>query len=241
MTNTLCDRLKELAEVAAEVAELGIFIAYTIAWNECDSCTVAAEPFNDVLSELLRTASLKYSVDTLKDNEIVRAYRDFYWRLGIDPTKVRPSNEALVRRLLKGFFPRLNLVVDAGNIASAETLIPIGLYDLRYLALPLKLRLSEGGEIFKPIGSEPEALREGIPILVDSRNVVIHLYPHRDCVDSMIREDTREVFILGAGVPEVPARLVIRAVERTAELLSRVGWRWCGKSIVKPHKLAETT
>lgn len=110
---------------------------------------------------------------------------------------------------------------------------------MRYLALPLKLRFSEGGEIFKPIGSEPEVLRDGIPILVDSRGLVVHLYPHRDCVDSMIREDTREVLILSAGVPGVPVRLVVRATERTAELLGRVGWRWCNKSIIKPLKLAE--
>jgi DNA/RNA-binding domain of Phe-tRNA-synthetase-like protein len=237
----LCEELEELIEVVTEVAELGIFVAYTVAWCECDSHAVAADPFSDVLSELLKTASLKYSINTLKDNNVVRAYRHFYWRLGLDPTKIRPSSEALLRRLLKGFFPRLNLVVDAGNIASAETLVPIGLYDLRYLVPPLKLRFSEGGEIFKPIGDELEVLRRGIPILVDSRSVVIHLYPHRDCVDSMIREDTREVLVMGAGVPGVPARLVVRAVERVAELLSRVGWRWCSKSMIKPPKLAETT
>lgn len=234
MSEILCNELDELVEVTPEVAELGIFVAYTIAWNE--NYVIATDPFSDVLDNLLKTVSLKYDINMLKDNDIIKAYRNFYWRLGIDPTKTRPSSEALVRRLLRGSFPRLNLVVDAGNIASAETLVPIGLYDLQYSARPLKLMLSRGGEIFRPIGGEPEVLRSNIPILVDSRGVVMHLYPHRDCVDTMIRENTKEVLIVGAGVSGVPARLVVKAVERTAELLGRVGWNWCGKSAVKPIK-----
>ena len=39
-----------------------------------------------------------YDLATVKDIPIFRAYRDFFWRVGIDPTKVRPAAEALVRR-----------------------------------------------------------------------------------------------------------------------------------------------
>ena len=235
----LCDELGKLVEVGPEVTELGVFVAYTISWSEGN--VVNVDPFTDVVDSLLRVTSLKYDINTLKDNEIIRAYRDFYWRLSIDPTKTRPSNEALIRRLLKGSFPRLNLVVDAGNIASAETLIPIGLYDLKHATYPFKLTLSAGGEIFKPIGGKPEVLRSGIPILVDSKGTVMHLYPHRDSIDTMIREDTKEVLIVGAGVAGVSVKLVIKATERVAELLGKAGWRWCGESVVKPSELRETS
>ena len=36
---------------------------------------------------------------TIKDEPMARAYRDFFWSLGIDPTKIRPAAEALVRRI----------------------------------------------------------------------------------------------------------------------------------------------
>ncbi|MEO3993979.1 MAG: phenylalanine--tRNA ligase beta subunit-related protein [Desulfurococcaceae archaeon TW002] len=232
MSRALCNKLNELVEIDHEAVELGIFVAYTIAWSE--GYVATTDPFSDVLSNLMRAVSLKYDINTLKDNEVIRAYRNFYWRIEIDPTKTRPSSEALIRRLLKGSFPRLNLVVDAGNIASAETLVPIGIYDIRYSISPFTLTLSKGGEIFRPIGGEPEVLRRGIPILVDSKGVVMHLYPHRDCIDTMVREDTREVLIVGAGVSGVPVKLVVEAVERVTELLGRVGWCWCGRSIVKP-------
>ena len=35
----------------------------------------------------------KYKLETLKDEPIIKAYRKFFWRIGIDPTKVRPSSE----------------------------------------------------------------------------------------------------------------------------------------------------
>src|SRR5512137_502425 len=64
------------------------------------------EKDNDQLRALKRTvyAEVKadHMVEVLRDDPTVRAYRDFYWRLGIDPTKTRPSGEALMRRVLNG-------------------------------------------------------------------------------------------------------------------------------------------
>jgi len=67
-----------------------------------------------VVYEEVRT---KYNIETLKDNPTVRAYREFYWKLDIDPTKTRPSGEALPRRVLHGKeLPRISTVVDAYNL-----------------------------------------------------------------------------------------------------------------------------
>ena len=55
-----------------------------------------------------------YALETLKDEPRLRAYRDFFWRVGVDPTKVRPAAEALLRRVIQGKpFPRINALVDA--------------------------------------------------------------------------------------------------------------------------------
>ena len=44
--------------------------------------------------------------------------RTLYKALGLDPTKTRPSNEALLRRALKGeSLYRINTLVDALNLA----------------------------------------------------------------------------------------------------------------------------
>ena len=57
--------------------------------------------------------------------------RTLYKALGLDPTKTRPSNEALLRRALKGeTLYRINTLVDALNLVSLREQLPFGLYDL---------------------------------------------------------------------------------------------------------------
>lgn len=54
-----------------------------------------------VINDTVKEVRSKYSLDSLKDDPIIRRYRDFYWHeLGIDPTKQRPAQEALLRRFL---------------------------------------------------------------------------------------------------------------------------------------------
>ncbi len=223
--------INELLYIDESVRDLGIYVVYSIVWFN-------AKPDNDLerdIKELENWLRENYSIDELKDNPIVRAYRDFYWRIGIDPTKTRPSGEALVRRVLRGKrFPRINPVVDAGNIASAYTFVPIGLYDLAKTKPPLTLRLSHGGELFKPIGGSDEVLEPNIPILVDQEGRVLHIYPHRDSRETCITPDTREVLIMGAGVPNVDRGYVVKAVEKVIELLKNVDVKSCNKCIIKP-------
>jgi len=168
----------------------------------------------------------------LTGHPIVRAYRSFLWKLGIDPTKMRPSSEALARRALRrGDIPRINNVVDAGNAASLATLVPIGLYDLDRLAGPLRLTRASRGLVFQPIGSGETLLGEGVPVLVDGEGRVIHVYPHRDSRLTMIRPETRRVLAVAGGVEGVPEGLLDKALDMFVELLKEdgvdagIGWR----------------
>jgi DNA/RNA-binding domain of Phe-tRNA-synthetase-like protein len=62
----------------------------------------------------------------------VEEARRLYRSVGIDPTKHRPSSEALVRRLIKDkALYRIHPLVDLFNLASLEALLPVGLFDLR--------------------------------------------------------------------------------------------------------------
>ncbi len=223
-----CAGLESLIVIEPRAAALGIHVAYTIVWlADEEAWQRAEEVVGAEASKLVEEVKARYTLESLKNDPVVRAYRDFYWRIGIDPTKTRPSSEALVRRALRGRFPRISPVVDAGNIASARTLVPIGLYDTRYYSPPLRLALTRGGELFEPIGGKPEELGPGVPVLLDAWGRVLHVYPHRDSMRTMIRSDTRKVLVLGAGVPGVSRGLVVRAVEEVARLLGLVGWRSC--------------
>ncbi|MCS7099250.1 MAG: phenylalanine--tRNA ligase beta subunit-related protein, partial [Sulfolobales archaeon] len=211
-----CGELENLLNLDRSLSHLGVFVAYTAIWTE----EIRRVEFEEEIEELVKYVKSRYTLESVKNDPVFRAYRDFFWRMGIDPTKTRPSSEALVRRCLRNSFPRVSAVVDAGNIASATTGVPIGLYDMSASSPPYTLTLSRGGEVFNPIGGGSEVLPRGVPILADSGGVVMHLYPHRDCVETAIRDSTTEVFVLGAGVPGVDRARVAEAVRRVYELLS---------------------
>ncbi len=229
---TPCKEIENVLSIADDARGLGVFVAYTLAGGGQPG-PKAEETISKEVERLLEELRRRYNLESLKNEPLVRAYRDFYWRIGIDPTKTRPSSEALVRRALRGNFPRINPLVDAGNIASARTMVPIGLYDARFYTPPVTIRLSTGGEVFEPIGGREERLPKGVPILVDSKGTVMHVYPHRDSKRTMIRSDTTCMLIVAAGVPGVPRTLVLKAVEETVKILSLFDWKSC-KPVIKP-------
>ncbi len=73
--------------------------------------------------------------------------RAMFHRLGVDPTKTRPSSEALLRRILQGKgLPAVNLVVDVCNLCSLEHQLPLGLYDRALVRGAVQARVGREGE-----------------------------------------------------------------------------------------------
>lgn len=178
----------------------------------------ALDPFLNELSK-----KLTVSKEMLKDHPVVRVLRDFYWRMGIDPTKVRPSSEALARRFLTSkSIRKINSVVDAGNIASIETLVPIGIYDSGKIVGDVALRIANQGEEFIDISNEKHLLQNTEIVLSDSKGVM-HVFPHRDSFRTRVTEQTRKVLIVGCGVPGIEQQLTKLAVDRTIELINLLG------------------
>jgi DNA/RNA-binding domain of Phe-tRNA-synthetase-like protein len=83
----------------------------------------------------------------------VQETRRLYRSVGLDPTKTRPSSEALLRRAIqgKGLY-RVHPLVDLFNLASLVSQLSVGLYDESRLAGDLVLvRLGEEGWGFEGI------------------------------------------------------------------------------------------
>ena len=73
--------------------------------------------------------------------------RALFHRLGVDPTKTRPSSEALLRRVVQGKgLPRVNLAVDICNLCSLEHQLPLGLYDREHVKGTVHARSGREGE-----------------------------------------------------------------------------------------------
>lgn len=82
--------------------------------------------------------------------------RDLYKSFGMEPTRHRPSSEALLRRVLqgKGLY-RLGNLVDTCNLASLSFLLPIGMYDLDRVRGDVELRTGGPDEEYVGIRKGP--------------------------------------------------------------------------------------
>ncbi len=174
------------------------------------------ERFRDeVYAELKK----RYTLDSVKDDPVFRAYRDFYWRIGIDPTKVRPSSEALVRRILQGKgLPSINPLVDVCNLVSALTGITFSAFDLDKISGEVRMTWSRVGERFVGIGTGEIELTGRELVLRDDLGP-ISIYPYRDSERTKTSLETRNVLLVLCGVPGVPFH---RLVETERMMLERI-------------------
>lgn len=166
-----------------------------------------------------------YSLQGLKDDNVVRKYRDFFWRIGIDPTKIRPASEALIRRVLQGrALPRINTAVDAYNLASMKENIAIGSFDLEKLLLPLEMRFAVSGEEFLGIGMERPKVLSGKEIVISDSERLVAIYPYRDADFSKVTTETEHILSISCGVPGIELQRLSDAAKTTIEYITR----FCG-------------
>ncbi|MBR1369778.1 tRNA synthetase subunit beta [Methanocalculus chunghsingensis] len=172
--------------------------------------------------EIIHEIQARYTLERIKDEPLFRAYRDFFWSVGVDPTKTRPASEALVRRILAGkTLPTINTAVDAYNLASARSGIPIAAFDAGRLSGDLTMRFAGEGEEFVGIGmTKPVILNENQVILTDAE-AIIAIYPYRDSDATKITIATEAIHLVACGVPKVESGKVARAYEIAVRYLNR--------------------
>lgn len=158
----------------------------------------------------------RWNLETMKDDPTIRAYRDFFWKLGIDPTKVRPAGEALIRVCHRRGLPTISPVVDAMNIASALTAIPLSSFDVQILSGDPEVRFSKKGEMYYPHTGNPWELSGKEVVLVDDHSVLC-LYPYRDSKFALIQKDTRRLITVAYGAPGVsdlvtPVKMMLQLI-----------------------------
>ena len=146
------------------------------------------------------------------------ATRTMYKRCGIDPTKTRPSSEALLRRVRKGDpLPRVNGLVDIINWCSAETQISFGLYDLGKVQRPIMLRLGGPGEGYDGIRKDRVNV-EGRLCLVDALGPFGN--PTSDSARTMTTPETTDVMVVLFVPADAPRAAAEHALAITRQRLA---------------------
>jgi DNA/RNA-binding domain of Phe-tRNA-synthetase-like protein len=147
------------------------------------------------------------------------AVRTMYKRVGIDPTKTRPSSEALLRRVRKGdSLPRINSMVDVCNWCSFEFQLPYGLYDAARIQGDVTLRIGRDGESYAGIRKDDVHVGGRIA-LVDAAGPFGN--PTSDSARTMVTTATTRGLLVVFAPREVDTARLTHVMNMTSERMQQ--------------------
>jgi DNA/RNA-binding domain of Phe-tRNA-synthetase-like protein len=167
--------------------------------------------------------------------EEIGAVRTMYKRVGLDPTKTRPSSEALLRRVRKGdSLPRINSMVDVCNWCSLEFQLPYGLYDADRIDGDVQLRIGGAGESYAGIRKDDVHV-DGRIALADAAGPFGN--PTSDSARTMVTTATVRALLVVFAPREVDRGKLGRVLDVTAARMaeftgSREAGRWLDDALV---------
>ncbi len=175
------------------------------------------------------------TLDDIKDDPLFRSYRDLYWAFGMDPTKLRVSSEALLRRIVNGLnLWRISNVVDVVNVTSPNHKIPIGLVDVSKVTGSLQVRVARKGEKFVRIGGVEKVCRGREIVLSDDEKIVCFGYATHDSEYTKVSKDSKQVYILLYGAPAVTEEYLDSAASDTLHLVKQ--WVDCQSTTIRHYR-----
>jgi DNA/RNA-binding domain of Phe-tRNA-synthetase-like protein len=133
-------------------------------------------------------------VDEVSKIEIISDTKYAYRQLGKDPSRYRPSAEALTRRVVqgKGLY-QVNNIVDTLNIISIKHGFSIGGYDLGCIEGNVELSIGRHSEPYEAIGRGHLNI-EHLPVLRDLNGAFGS--PTSDSSRTMIKSGTKDFLMV---------------------------------------------
>ncbi len=202
--------------------ELARVVRPGVLWWEGVSVTSGSPAIDAELAAVVASVVAAPPGDT-------QTVRDMYRRIGLDPTKTRPSNEALLRRVRRGDpFPRVNSLVDAVNLCSLQCQLPYGVYDRATLAGALTLRLGRDGEGYAGIRKDLVHVAGRVTV-ADAAGPFGN--PTSDSARAMVTTATRAALVVVYAPVATASATVARVLDLTATRIAAAcggaeGARW---------------
>ena len=124
------------------------------------------------IKALSQRLASEYTLERLAENPHIAAVRGLQKSFGFDPTRYRPSSEALLRRVLKGQgLHQVNSAVDVNNLCSLEWLLPMCIYDLHNVKGQPRVRIGQPDEEYPGIGRQMFQAENKV-IIADERGIM---------------------------------------------------------------------
>ena len=198
--------------VAKEVKELlkpGVLVAENVQISEAtDYLWAEIDEISEKYCEMFR--------DKMPSDIYELSYaRDLYKAIGVNPTKTRPSSEALLRRIMQNKeLYRINNLVDTWNLESLEFFLPVGLYDIDKIAsTEISIRKGNEGEFFEGIRKSDVNVGDRLCI-ADSEGPFGS--PTSDSMRTAITDKTTRVLVLIYAPAHYPEESLFRMLDEGA-------------------------
>lgn len=167
--------------------QLGIFIARV-------SVTESGPGILRKIDEVSERIRSLYSIEMISSIPAIQQTKNAYRKFGKDPSRYRPSAEALTRRIVNGkSLYQVNNIVDILNIISIETGLSIGGYNYNKINGSIKLSKGKPGEPYDAIGRGMLNM-EDLPLLYDNSGPFG--CPTSDSTRTMITPDTNNFLMI---------------------------------------------
>jgi DNA/RNA-binding domain of Phe-tRNA-synthetase-like protein len=188
---------------------------------EAEGVVLGALPpeFEQEREQLTARLTARYAGKPATDIPGVAEARALFHLLDVDPTKTRPSSEALLRRVLQGKgLPQVNAAVDVCNLCSLEDQIPLGLYDRDLVRGSVRVRVGREGEGYPGIRKQRVQLA-GRLLLADDDGPFGA--PTSDSLRTAVTAKTRMLLVVLFCPLERAGSDLTAALERIADRLTR--------------------
>jgi DNA/RNA-binding domain of Phe-tRNA-synthetase-like protein len=144
---------------------------WALLWADLEVAADAGEGLAALRRRVAEKARERSTPENLPGVPVVKAMRRLFRAAGCDPTRYRPSSEALLRRIVRGEeIPAIHPLVDLSNTLSAALAVPCCVMAEGTFAAPFVFRAGRPGESYLSLRG-PFNL-EGKPLLCDANGAL---------------------------------------------------------------------
>ncbi|MDW8517578.1 B3/B4 domain-containing protein [Priestia flexa] len=157
---------------------------------------------------------------TITSFEGIKEWRCIFKEFGTDPSKYRPSIEALFRRIQKQtYLPTINSAVDLNNFFSLQYEVPLGIYDKSCLNGDISLRLGNEDESYLAINGREVSLYNKL-VLADEQGPFGS--PYVDSNRAPVSEQTSEALQIIFLKPSLSTESSLKLTESLSTMFTQI-------------------
>ena len=203
-----------------------------VGYIQFADCTV--EKSHEQVDNLVNAASNQVkerfkTIEQMSQDLIIQGMRQLFTDIGLDPTKERPSGEALIRRIVKGQeIYRINTVVDINNVISMTSAYPCGVYNSDKINGGITFLVGKAGQNYPGLGGR-EVNSENKLLSKDEESIFGG--PTADSQRTAVTNETKNVLMLIYAPKNSELAFLEKVMEKAKKMIALTGAKAIGYGV----------